>query len=58
MPELPEVETIACHLRPALTGRVVAQVAIAWARTIDRPDVASFQSQIVGDRFVSVGRRG
>ena len=58
MPELPEVETIARHLRPALTGRVVAQVAIAWERTIDRPDVTSFRSQIVDDRFVRVGRRG
>lgn len=58
MPELPEVETIARHLRPALTGRAVAQVAVAWARTIDRPDATSFRSQIVGDRFVSVERRG
>ncbi|MCU0522155.1 MAG: bifunctional DNA-formamidopyrimidine glycosylase/DNA-(apurinic or apyrimidinic site) lyase [Anaerolineae bacterium] len=45
-------------LRVALTGRTVARVVVLWPRTIDRPDAMRFQAQLLGARFISVGRRG
>ncbi|HNT77232.1 MAG TPA: bifunctional DNA-formamidopyrimidine glycosylase/DNA-(apurinic or apyrimidinic site) lyase [Anaerolineae bacterium] len=58
MPELPEVETIARKLRPALTGRSFVQVDVLWARTVDRPDVARFRTALLGASVQEVGRRG
>lgn len=58
MPELPEVETIARKLRPALTGRSFVAVDVLWARTVDRPDVASFRAALRGATVREVGRRG
>ena len=58
MPELPEVETIARGLRPALVGRTVEHVDVLWARTIDRPAPTIFADLVTGVRFTDVGRRG
>ena len=58
MPELPEVETIACNLREALTDRTVTRVSVMWPRTIDRPDAASFEAQLTGARLTGIDRRG
>ncbi len=58
MPELPEVETIARKLRPALTGRSFVQVDVLWARTVARPDLASFRAALPGATVQEVGRRG
>ncbi|MBN1246130.1 MAG: bifunctional DNA-formamidopyrimidine glycosylase/DNA-(apurinic or apyrimidinic site) lyase [Anaerolineae bacterium] len=58
MPELPEVETIAQKLSPALVGHEVVQVDVGWDRTIDRPDVVSFRKALIGSRFTGIGRRG
>lgn len=58
MPELPEVETIARKLRPALTGRSFVSVDVLWARTVARPDVESFRAALRGATVQEVGRRG
>ena len=58
MPELPEVETVACSLRPLLVGRAFTGVAVLWPRNIGYPALDEFEKQIVGRRVVAVGRRG
>ncbi len=58
MPELPEVETVARKLRPHLMGARVRDVEILWARTVDRPDAATFCRALTGARIQDVGRRG
>ena len=58
MPELPEVETIARGLHPALVGRAVSRVDVLWPRTIDRPAPSAFADLVTGVRFTKVGRRG
>lgn len=58
MPELPEVETVARKLRPHLVGKRVTDVQVLWARTVDRPDVATFCRVMTGASIQGVGRRG
>ncbi|HTP02920.1 MAG TPA: bifunctional DNA-formamidopyrimidine glycosylase/DNA-(apurinic or apyrimidinic site) lyase [Anaerolineales bacterium] len=58
MPELPEVETIARGLRPALVGLTILDAHVRWRRTIAIPSVARFQQLIRGQRIRGVGRRG
>lgn len=57
MPELPEVETIARTLRPALTGAEILGAEILWARTIAVPPARKFRGQIRGQKIIGVGRR-
>lgn len=56
MPELPEVETIARDLNPKLTGRRIASVRVAWARTVDQRGLPA--SALVGDTITGVRRLG
>jgi len=64
MPELPEVETIARHLRsggsahPPLPGRVIDAVTLRWPRHIAVPPADRFRREILGRTFRDVGRRG
>jgi formamidopyrimidine-DNA glycosylase len=58
MPELPEVETVARELCPALCGHVLRRVEVLWARTVDRPDVPTFCAALTGAMVLAVGRRG
>jgi len=58
MPELPEVETIARHLAPVLTGQTIAHVDVLWLRTVDRPAHEAFCSALTGAWVTHVGRRG
>jgi formamidopyrimidine-DNA glycosylase len=64
MPELPEVETIARHLRdgwggaPPLPGRRIASVTIRWPRHIATPSAARFRRELEGQRVLDVRRRG
>ena len=58
MPELPEVETIARKLAPALTGHTITDVDIRWDRTVDRPDLVTFRNSLIGATFTHIGRRG
>ena len=58
MPELPEVETIARRLRPALAGRRIERAQVFWPRTIALPSAAAFTRRVRGQSIESVGRRG
>lgn len=58
MPELPEVETIARNLRPALMGKTVIGARLLWPRTLVSPDFAEFQQRITGQVITGTGRRG
>jgi formamidopyrimidine-DNA glycosylase len=57
MPELPEVETIARTLRPALIGMTILDADVRWARTVAMPSVRRFKQQIQGQVILEVGRR-
>jgi len=57
MPELPEVETIARNLRPALIGRQIMSVDVRWPRTVAAPSVRRFKRQIQGQIIQDVSRR-
>lgn len=58
MPELPEVETIARHLAPVLTGQTIARVDVLWLRTVDRPAPDAFCAALTGSRILHIDRRG
>jgi formamidopyrimidine-DNA glycosylase len=58
MPELPEVETFARNLRPALTGRTITAARLLWARTLAAPAPDEFQRRITGQVICQVNRRG
>ena len=57
MPELPEVEVLARHLRPLLRGKTIRGVTVHRAKVI-RPDtIRSLERQLIGARFIGVERR-
>jgi len=58
MPELPEVETIARSLREHLVGRTITGVRSGWDNLIAKPMVDEFKRRLVGQRVLSVKRRG
>lgn len=58
MPELPEVETIARYIRPALVGRRVVNVRLLWSRTLETPSPDRFQELLLGQIIQEVRRRG
>jgi formamidopyrimidine-DNA glycosylase len=64
MPELPEVETIARHLRdgwdgaPPLPGHRILAVTIRWPRHVASPAAARFRREVQGRRVLAVRRRG
>jgi formamidopyrimidine-DNA glycosylase len=64
MPELPEVETIACALRqggrggPALVGKRIQSAHLLWQRTLAEPTPAEFEQRIRGQQITGIGRRG
>lgn len=57
MPELPEVETLARNLRPALVGKTVLSADLRWKRTLAAPSSQTFQRRIVGQQIREVSRR-
>jgi formamidopyrimidine-DNA glycosylase len=57
MPELPEVETVARHLRPALVGRRLGVSQVRWPRTLGGLGPAAFAAAVAGARVRSVERR-
>jgi len=59
MPELPEVETTARALRPALAGRTIAAVrGVDYAPLVAPLSPQAFASALAGRRISAVGRRG
>lgn len=57
MPELPEVETIARRLNPALTGKAILSADLYWARTLATPSQETFLEGISGRTILKVSRR-
>ena len=57
MPELPEVETFARQLKPALVGKRILSADLRWNRTLATPSPKKFREQIVGQRILDVSRR-
>jgi len=57
MPELPEVETIARSLRPALVGKTILAADLRWERTLAAPSPKKFREQIKGQRIEDTSRR-
>lgn len=57
MPELPEVETIARGLRPALVGQRIERVEARWPKAL-RPSLALVEEHTQGAVITEVGRRG
>jgi len=57
MPELPEVETFARQLKPALVGKTILSADLRWNRTLAVPSPKKFKEQIKGQKILDVGRR-
>jgi len=58
VPELPEVETIARGLDPALRGRRIARIEVHWPRTVDtRSDAVSAASGAQIGRVRRIGKQ-
>ncbi len=58
MPELPEVETIVCNLRPVCVGQRIERVSLKWQRQVAAPSAARFRRLIRGQTILSLNRRG
>ena len=58
MPELPEVEILARHLRPLLHGRTIQAVNVRRQRVLRPTSIAQFNEQLLGAKFLSLTRRG
>jgi len=59
MPELPEVETVVRDLRAGgVGGRVVADVRVYWARSVEGLSARAFRARLAGQRIAAVGRYG
>jgi formamidopyrimidine-DNA glycosylase len=57
MPELPEVETLARTLRPALIGKTILDANLRWKRTLATPSPAKFKQQVRGQQITEISRR-
>jgi formamidopyrimidine-DNA glycosylase len=57
MPELPEVETFARQLKPALVGKAILSADLRWKRTLATPSPKKFKEQIEGQKILDVSRR-
>src|SRR5574339_288504 len=57
MPELPEVETFARQLKPALVGKTILSADLRWNRTLATPSPKKFKEQIQGQKIIDINRR-
>ena len=57
MPELPEVETVVCDLRPMLVGRKIVSVR-AGRKKLRRPWQRRWEKEVARKAIVSIERRG
>jgi len=58
MPELPEVEILARHLRPLLHGRTIRAVEVFRPKVLAPTPVPRFQAVLRGATFLDLTRRG
>jgi formamidopyrimidine-DNA glycosylase len=58
MPELPEVEVLARHLRPLIRGKTVRGVTIRRAKVLRPTSPRKFRQSLVDAKFTGLSRRG
>ena len=58
MPELPEVEVLARHLRPLLNGKRIRAVKVHRGRVLGPTSAAQLQRALRGATFIGIKRRG
>jgi formamidopyrimidine-DNA glycosylase len=58
MPELPEVEILARHLRPLIRGRTIRAVTVRRERVLRPTPPAEFVRRLRGAEFLGLTRRG
>ena len=58
MPELPEVEVLARHLRPLLRGKTIRAIEIRREKVLRPTSPARFKKSLLGAKFLSLERRG
>ncbi len=58
MPELPEVEVLARHLRPLLHGKTIRCVEVRRAKVIRPTLFPKFKRTLIGAKFIGLERRG
>lgn len=58
MPELPEVEILARHLRPLLRGKTIREMVIRRTRAVRPNSPEEIQKALAGAKFTNLTRRG
>jgi formamidopyrimidine-DNA glycosylase len=58
MPELPEVEVLARHLRPLLIGKTIRDVEVRREKVLRPTTTANFKKVLRGAKFTGLQRRG
>ncbi len=58
MPELPEVEILARHLRPLIRGKTIRGVAVRRAKVLAPTSPRKFRRALLGAKFAGLSRRG
>lgn len=58
MPELPEVEVLARHLRPLLRGKMIRAIEIRREKVLRPTTQARFKKTLLGAKFLTLERRG
>jgi formamidopyrimidine-DNA glycosylase len=58
MPELPEVEVLARHLRPLIRGKTIRGVNVRRAKVLGPTSLRKFRRTLLGAKFIGLSRRG
>jgi formamidopyrimidine-DNA glycosylase len=58
MPELPEVEVLARHLRPLIRGKTIRGVNVRRAKVLAPTSPQKFSRTLLGAKFTGLSRRG
>ncbi|HEY5298605.1 MAG TPA: bifunctional DNA-formamidopyrimidine glycosylase/DNA-(apurinic or apyrimidinic site) lyase [Verrucomicrobiae bacterium] len=58
MPELPEVEILARHLRPLLRGKIIRGVNVRREKVLRPTSLKKFRKTLSGAKFTDLSRRG
>src|SRR5580698_3129306 len=58
MPELPEVEVLARHLRPALHGKSIRRIQVNRPKILKPTTEKQLQQALTGAKFKGLTRRG
>jgi formamidopyrimidine-DNA glycosylase len=58
MPELPEVEVLARHLRPLIRGKTIRGVKVRRAKVLLPTSSQKFRRTLLGAKFTGLSRRG